>query len=115
MQKTLWTGQNKGVLSRKAKDEQQYEQINSVTTGELAQSRRALERKTLEYERLQRGYEQTDKDDVLVDFETKYLDRELDKDVPSEEVEVEIVDEFGRSRKIRQYGKTPYTEDPRPL
>jgi hypothetical protein len=103
------------VLSRKAKDEQQYEQINAVTTGELAQSKRALERKALQYERLQRGWDKDDSEDVLVDFETKYLDRELERDTLSEdEFQVEVIDEFGRSRMVTQHGKKPSNEETKP-
>jgi hypothetical protein len=78
-----------------------------VSTNELAQSRRALERKALEYERLKRGWSKdlTDaqKEEILVDFETKYLDAALNEEFSDGEIDesyVEVTDEFGRTRKI---------------
>lgn len=100
---------NKGVAGRNARD-QQFEKINSVTTSELAASRRALERKAIEYERLKRGWSKdlTDeqREEILVDFDTKYLDMddeefeaegEFDFEVPM----VEVTDEFGRTRMVK--------------
>ena len=86
-----------------------------MTTSELATSRRALERKAIEYERLKRGWSKdlTDeqREEILVDFDTKYLDMEedgeldpegggdfdFDFDVPM----VEVIDEFGRTRMVK--------------
>lgn len=109
MEKTLWGTQNKGVNLRNARD-QQFEQINTVTTNELAESRRALERKAVEYERLKRGWSKdlTDqqREEIMVDFDTKYIDG-YDDDVEGfdgEDVDeplVEVEDEFGRTRKVK--------------
>ena len=94
---------------RNARD-QQFEQINTVTTNELAESRRALERKAVEYERLKRGWSKdlTDqqREEIMVDFDTKYIDG-YDDDVEGfdgEDVDeplVEVEDEFGRTRKVK--------------
>jgi hypothetical protein len=108
-QKSLWNTQNKGVAQRNAQD-LKYEKINAVTTNELAQSRKALERKTLEYERLKRGWAKdlTDeqREEILVDFDAKYLEEPLDDDDLSEgdldEPLIEVTDEFGRTRMARQ-------------
>jgi hypothetical protein len=103
--KSLWSTQNKGVWQRNARDEK----INTVTTNELATSRRALERKAVEYERLKRGWAQdlTDeqRENILVDFDTKYAEMPLDEessDDGEEEPMMEITDEFGRTRMVKQ-------------
>jgi uncharacterized protein YecA (UPF0149 family) len=98
---------------RNARD-QQYEQINSVSVNELAESKRGLERKALEYERLKRGWSKdlTDqqREEIMVDFDSKYLDG-LDNEEEfgggeqeeqfDEEPLVEVTDEFGRTRKVK--------------
>jgi len=108
LEKTLWGTQNKGVNLRIARD-QQFEQINTVTTNELAESRRALERKAIEYERLKRGWSKdlTDqqREEIMVDFDTKYIDGYDDDDDEGfdgeDEPLVEVEDEFGRTRKVK--------------
>ena len=99
------------------------EQINSVTTDDLAKSRRALERKALEYERLRRGWSKdlTDaqKEEIMVDFDAKFADLDSDEETYNgglEEIEVEITDEFGRTRKIKEtrMRRPPTTEIQRP-
>jgi len=89
--------------------DQQFEQINTVTTNELAESRRALERKAIEYERLKRGWSKdlTDqqREEIMVDFDTKYIDGYDDDDDEGfdgeDEPLVEVEDEFGRTRKVK--------------
>jgi hypothetical protein len=94
------------VWLRNARD--QTEKINVVTTNELATSRRALERKAVEYERLKRGWAKdlTDeqRENILVDFDAKYAEMSSDEDSDEGEDEpmVETVDEFGRTRMVRQ-------------
>lgn len=86
------------------------EQINSVTTDDLAKSRRALEQKTLEYERLRRGWSkdltEAQKEEIMVDFDAKYAEFDSEDEEgeygPLEEVEVEVTDEYGRTRKIKE-------------
>jgi coiled-coil domain-containing protein 174 len=91
----------------------QVEKINGVGTSDLARSRRGLERKAAEYEKLKRGW--TDeltpeqKEEILVDFEAKYLDllseeeeEEEELDIDLEEPSEEVTDEFGRTRKVRR-------------
>ena len=91
---------------RNAKD--QTEKINIVTTNELATSRRALERKAREYERLKRGWAKdlTDeqRENILVDFDAKYAEMPLSEESSDGEDEpmIESVDEFGRTRMVRQ-------------
>ena len=108
MQKSLWDAQNKGVSLRNARD-QKFEKINTVTTNELAQSRRALERKAIEYERLKRGWAKdlTDeqREEIMVDFDSKYLDEVADEHFSEGELDeplVEVTDEFGRTRMVKQ-------------
>ena len=88
----------------------QYEQINTVSTNDLAESRRALERKAIEYERLKRGWSKdlTDqqREEIMVDFETKYIDGYDDDEEDFEggdddEPLVDVEDEFGRTRKVK--------------
>jgi hypothetical protein len=93
---------------RNARD-QKFEKINTVTTNELAQSKRALERKAIEYERLKRGWAKdlTDeqREEILVDFDSKYLDEVADEDFSGGELDeplVEVTDEFGRTRMVKQ-------------
>jgi len=111
------TAQNKGLSLRNARD-LQVEKINSVGTGEFARSRRGLERKAIEYEKLKRGW--TDeltpeqKEEILVDFDSKYLnllseDDEAAEDGEEEDLDfdvdvdtAEVTDEFGRTRKVKQ-------------
>jgi hypothetical protein len=96
------------VSLRNARD-QKFEKIDTVSTNELAQSRRALERKALEYERLKRGWAKdlTDeqREEILVDFDTKYLDAALNEEFSDGEMDesfIEVTDEFGRTRKIQE-------------
>ena len=64
----------------------------------------------LEYERLKRGWSKdlTDeqRDEILVDFDSKYLDGEMeDEDFSEGELDeplIEVKDEFGRTRMVRQ-------------
>ena len=74
-------------------------------------SRRALERKAIEYERLKRGWSKDltaeQREEILVDFDSKYLDMDDEEfeaagelfefDVPM----VEDTDEFGRTRMVK--------------
>lgn len=91
----------------------QYETINAVGNSELAQARRGLERKAVEYERMKRGWTKdlTDaqREDILVDFDAKYLDS-LENGMSSEDDDdgpkVEVVDEFGRTRMVSQTAST---------
>jgi hypothetical protein len=83
------------------------EQINSVTSDDLAKSRKALERKTVEYERLRRGWSKdlTDaqREEIMVDFDAKYAEFDSDEeDGAFEEFEVQVTDEFGRTRTIKE-------------
>jgi hypothetical protein len=111
-EKSLWGTQNRGVEKRSAKDVQ-YETINAVSNSELAEARRGLERKAVEYERMKRGWTKdlTDaqREDILVDFDSKYLDS-LEDGMSSEEDDdgpkVEVVDEFGRTRMVSQTAST---------
>jgi len=98
------------VGKRNAKD-QQYESISAVTMSELAQARRTLEKKAVQYEQMKRGWTKdlTDaqREEIMVDFESKYLDalenEELSVDDGEDEQPlVEITDEFGRSRMVKQ-------------
>ena len=83
-----------------------------MTTDELAQSRRMLERKAVEYERLKRGWgkDLTDeqKEEILVDFDSKYLDGLLEGELSEGELQqfdddvVEVKDEFGRTKIVKQ-------------
>jgi hypothetical protein len=91
----------------------QYETINAVSNSELAEARRGLERKAVEYERMKRGWTkdltEAQREDILVDFDTKYLDA-LENGMSSEEEDegpkVEVVDEFGRTRMVSQTATT---------
>jgi hypothetical protein len=98
---------------RNARD-QQYEQINTVSTSDLAQSKRALERKALEYERLKRGLgdDLTDeqREDVLVDFESKFLEEDTNG-VEEDFSFSEVKDEFGRTRIVKQARQPRVPED----
>jgi hypothetical protein len=79
-----------------------------VTTGEFATSKRALERKAVEYEKLRRGWNkdltEEQRENILVDFDTKYaeVDDDDDEEDEFEEPLVEVVDEFGRTRMVKQ-------------
>lgn len=75
----------------------------------MAQSKRALERKAIEYERLKRGWAKDLTDDqreeILVDFDSKYLDEGVDEDFSEGELDeplVEVTDELGRTRMVKQ-------------
>jgi hypothetical protein len=75
-----------------------------------------LERKAVEYERLKRGWSKdlTDaqREEILVDFDSKYADMPLDEEFSEGELDeplVEMTDEFGRTRMVKQ------TRMPRPL
>ena len=79
-------------------------------TNELAESRRALERKAIEYERLKRGWSKdlTDqqREEIMVDFDTKYIDGYDDEEEKfdggyDDEPLVEVEDEFGRTRMVK--------------
>lgn len=70
----------------------------------------------MEYERLKRGWSKdlTDvqKEEILVDFDTKYADMPLDEELSEADLDeplVEMTDEFGRTRMV------PQTRMPRPL
>jgi hypothetical protein len=114
LEKSQWSAQNKGVEKRSAKDVQ-YEEINAVSSSELTQARRALEKKAVEYERMKRGWTRdlTDaqREEILVDFDAKYLDS-LEDGLSNEEEDddrgpkVEVVDEFGRTRMVSQTAVT---------
>lgn len=63
----------------------------------------------MEYERLKRGWAKdlTDeqREEILVDFDTKYLDAALNEDFSDGEIDesfIEVTDEFGRTRKINE-------------
>jgi hypothetical protein len=68
-----------------------------------------LERKAIEYQRLKRGWAKdlTDeqREEILVDFDSKYLEEVTDEDFSEGEVDeplVEVTDEFGRTRMVKQ-------------
>ena len=70
----------------------------------------------MEYERLKRGWSKdlTDaqREEILVDFDTKYAEMPLDEEISDGEYDeplVEMTDEFGRTRMVRQ------SRMPRPL
>jgi len=92
------------------------EKLDLVSTDDLARSARSLERKAEIYERLKRtrgkGLTDTQKEDVLVDFETKYLDAALAGEISDLEDDdegdlMEVTDEFGRTRFVRREAITP--------
>jgi len=99
------------VEKRSARDAQ-YETINAVSNSDLAEARRGLERKAVEYERMKRGWTKdlTDaqREEILVDFDSKYLDslENLSEGEDDGGPKVEVVDEFGRTRIVSQTAVT---------
>ena len=93
------------------------EKLDLVSTDDLARSARSLERKAEIYERLKRtrgkGLTDSQREDVLVDFETKYLDAALAGEISDLEDDddegnlMEVTDEFGRTRFVRREVITP--------
>ena len=92
------------------------EKLDLISTDELARSARSLERKAEIYERLKRtkgkGLTDLQREDVLVDFETKYLDAALAGEIPDLEDDdegdlMEVTDEFGRTRFVKREVITP--------
>ena len=68
-----------------------------------------MERKAIEYQRLKRGWAKdlTDeqREEILVDFDSKYLEEAADEDISEGELDeplVEVTDEFGRTRMVKQ-------------
>jgi hypothetical protein len=93
------------------------EKLDLLSTDDLARSARSLERKAEIYERLKRtrgkGLTYSQRDDVLVDFETKYLDAALAGEISDLEDDddegdlMEVTDEFGRTKFVRREAITP--------
>ncbi|KAI9270872.1 hypothetical protein BY458DRAFT_510025 [Sporodiniella umbellata] len=114
--RTIWSQQNKGLEARKERDRQ----LEEVEGDVLIRSREQLEKKAKIYEAMKSGqfteYEEDEEKAPLVDFDKKYLqERQLDeireeterklKKRRQEEADdpwVEYVDEYGRTRTVRQ-------------
>ncbi|KAI8073397.1 uncharacterized protein B0P05DRAFT_572952 [Gilbertella persicaria] len=112
---TVWSRQNKGIQDRSKNDTLA---LPAVETDVLVRSREQLEKKARYYEAMQAGEIEFDEEDEekmpLIDFDKKYMqERELEKEhtknkkrrTDSQEDSdpwVEIEDEFGRTRIVRQ-------------
>ncbi|OBZ91188.1 hypothetical protein A0J61_00758 [Choanephora cucurbitarum] len=106
---TVWSRQNKGVNDRNQRDMQV---LPAVESDVLARSREQLEKKARFYEAMQSGqfeYDPEDEDNILVDFDRKYLEEKdaekksrKKKRVEEEDPWVEYEDEFGRTRVVRK-------------
>ncbi|BFZ65231.1 hypothetical protein YB2330_006394 [Saitoella coloradoensis] len=109
--RTIWESSNKGIAERIARDERVYKE----NSDEMDRSRRALERKAKEYERLRKGEERRE-DDALVDFDRKWAEgehkigyhNEEEAEEEFEEPKIEITDEFGRTRLVSRSEAVAY-------
>ncbi|KAK9765628.1 hypothetical protein K7432_005890, partial [Basidiobolus ranarum] len=113
-----WAMPNKGVEQRSARDKLEQE----AEKPSLDASRKALERKAKLYEKLKRAnlddMNEKDIEEMLVDFERKKWEQPDDSDLSESEKEaedpwVEHIDEFGRTRLIRQ-SEVPKERSPSP-
>ncbi|ODQ49864.1 hypothetical protein SAICODRAFT_32202 [Saitoella complicata NRRL Y-17804] len=109
--RTIWESSNKGVAERNARDERVYKE----NSDEMDRSRRALERKAKEYERLRKGEDRRE-DDAVVDFDRKWAEEEdkigyhdeKEAEEEYEEPKIEITDEFGRTRLVSRSDAVAY-------
>ncbi|ORX93406.1 hypothetical protein K493DRAFT_353468 [Basidiobolus meristosporus CBS 931.73] len=113
-----WAKPNKGVEQRSAKDKLEQE----AEKPSLDASRKALERKAKLYEKLKRtnldDMNEKDIEEMLVDFERKQWEQADESDLSEKEKEtddpwVEYIDEFGRTRLLRQ-SEVPKERSPSP-
>ncbi|CAO3619973.1 unnamed protein product [Cunninghamella blakesleeana] len=121
--KTNWIKQNKGVEQRAKRDAEQHHRVISQDEQEaILKSQEALKRKAKLYESYQQQLSDNDYSDdenMLIDFTKKYMQedqekkkKEKKKDIYTKENEkededesdpwVEYIDEFGRTRVVRQ-------------